>query len=54
MIVSFSPSVSTQTETVLLESGSDSTAIMLYVTVRSIKVSVGGLNDVNRLNPKPS
>lgn len=46
-IVSFSPSVSTQTESVLLDSSSDSTAIMLYVTVRSVKVSVGGLNRRN-------
>lgn len=54
LMVSSSPTVSTHTEAVLLESSSDSTAIMLYVTVGSIKVSVGGLNNVNRLNPKPS
>lgn len=40
----FFPSVSTQTEAVLLESKSDSMAIMLYVTVRNIKVTFDSSN----------
>ena len=40
----FYPSVSTQTEAVLLESMSDSIAMMLYVTVRNIKVTFDSSN----------